>query len=67
MDHRPQWIKIISDNKEHYHNSELIIGCDLTEGTNIEEVLQDLSRISVAHIEPNHNQADIEPDSESLK
>ncbi|RIB13024.1 hypothetical protein C2G38_2199052 [Gigaspora rosea] len=65
MDPRPQWIKIISDNGEHHHNSE--IGCDLIEGTNIEEVLQNLSGTSVAHIEPNRNQADIEPDLESLK
>ncbi|CAG8629604.1 32258_t:CDS:2 [Gigaspora margarita] len=40
---------------------------DLTEGSNIEKALQNLSRTSIAYIEPNHNQANIEPDSESLK
>ena len=31
------------------------IECDLTDGTNIETALQDLSRISVSHIEPNRD------------
>ncbi|CAG8516347.1 13125_t:CDS:2, partial [Dentiscutata heterogama] len=54
------------------------IGCELTNGTNIETALQDLSGTSVAHIEPNRNkttkssalsveQDDIEINSESLK
>ncbi|CAG8832923.1 12550_t:CDS:2, partial [Gigaspora margarita] len=34
--------------------------------SNIEEALQNLSGTSIAHIEPNHNQANIEPDLESL-
>ncbi|RHZ84259.1 hypothetical protein Glove_84g140 [Diversispora epigaea] len=97
---KPLWIKIISDNGGHYHNSELMtiishwydwynvevrgwiflepgeakttvdshhatiahaikryirIGCDLTEGENIETALQDLSGTSVSHIEPNRD------------
>ncbi|CAG8793274.1 22703_t:CDS:1, partial [Racocetra persica] len=43
------------------------IGYDLAEETNIKEVFQNLSRTSVAHIEPNRNQNDIEPNSELLK
>ncbi|UZO02042.1 uncharacterized protein OCT59_020540 [Rhizophagus irregularis] len=31
------------------------VGCDLTEGENIETALQDLSGTSVSHIEPNRN------------
>ncbi|CAB4406085.1 unnamed protein product [Rhizophagus irregularis] len=31
------------------------IGCDLTEGENIEMALQDLSGISVSHIKPNRD------------
>ncbi|CAG8853411.1 26887_t:CDS:1, partial [Gigaspora margarita] len=31
------------------------IGCDLTDGINIETALQNLSGTSIAHIEPNHN------------
>ncbi|CAG8684652.1 7527_t:CDS:1, partial [Dentiscutata heterogama] len=31
------------------------IGCELTDRTNIEMALQNLSRTSVAHIEPTHN------------
>ncbi|CAG8832870.1 9809_t:CDS:2, partial [Gigaspora margarita] len=55
--------------------SNTVIGCTLTEGTNIEEAIQNLSRTSVARIEPNRNQNDIkpnrnqnniEPNSESL-
>ncbi|CAG8851684.1 40193_t:CDS:1, partial [Gigaspora margarita] len=42
------------------------IGCDLTEGTNIEEAIENLSGTSVACIEPNRNQNDIEPNSELL-
>ncbi|RHZ81289.1 hypothetical protein Glove_122g140 [Diversispora epigaea] len=97
---KPLWIKIISDNGGHYHNSELMtiishwydwynvevrgwiflepgeakttvdshhatiahaikryirIGCDLTEGENIETALQDLSGTLVSHIEPNRD------------
>ncbi|GBC26331.2 hypothetical protein GLOIN_2v1790148 [Rhizophagus irregularis DAOM 181602=DAOM 197198] len=100
MDPKPLWVKIISDNGGHYHNSELMtiishwydwynievrgwiflepgeakttvdshhatiahaikryirVGCDLTEGENIETALQDLSGTSVSHIEPNRN------------
>ncbi|GES77637.1 hypothetical protein GLOIN_2v1880126 [Rhizophagus clarus] len=98
IDFEPLWVKIISDNGEHYHNSELMtiishwydwynikvcgwvflepgeakmtvdshyamiahaikryirIGCDLTEGENIETALQGLSGTMVSHIEPN--------------
>ncbi|CAG8855071.1 17720_t:CDS:1, partial [Gigaspora margarita] len=42
------------------------IGCDLTEGTNIEEAIKNLSGTSIARIEPNRNQNDIEPNSELL-
>ncbi|PKY61544.1 hypothetical protein RhiirA4_486653, partial [Rhizophagus irregularis] len=87
MDPKPLWVKIISDNGGHYHNSELMsiishwydwynievrgwiflsqiahaikryirIGCDLTEGKNIETALQDLSGTLVSHIELNRN------------
>ena len=34
------------------------IGCDLTEGKNIETALQDLSGTSVSCIEPNRDQVD---------
>ncbi|CAG8772981.1 7888_t:CDS:1, partial [Dentiscutata heterogama] len=42
------------------------IGYDFTEGTNIEEALQNLSGTSIAYIEPNRNQNDIELNSKLL-
>ncbi|GBC04846.1 hypothetical protein RclHR1_00590032 [Rhizophagus clarus] len=69
MERKPKWIKVISDNGAHYHNSQLTtliithaikryvrVGCDLKEGSDIEAAIANLGGTSVARITPGHDE-----------
>ncbi|UZO19770.1 uncharacterized protein OCT59_011041 [Rhizophagus irregularis] len=67
LDKKPEWISIILDNGPHYHNSELMIilsywkewriklGFEIRNGENIQEAIEDIAGIRIAHLEPDRD------------